>query len=593
MARIPTRAGSRELPSAPNQMPSVRMSAAPNAGDLGANARVGNEGARRDLSSALDHFSSAVEQIERRKDNTSVLTALAEAQKATAAQQAELAGRKGAFAAGATKDTSKWFDESYETFAGGLGNERQKRAFDAEWRRLRVNGEVYASKHEVVENRAAMIDAATATVAGAIELAAANPSDKDALAVYRDQVLVGSQNAAAAEGHKAGSSPALLVQLKNLSALHETVLSAIVKDDPKAAEEYLKTNAGEMNASTKERATKLVETSSRLREAQTFADMAQAKGMTEQEAISEARKNYEGEAEKDVVAEVKVRFSETAAARERQQRTAADEAWKIIEQKGTLSAVDPVILNAMDGRDIAAIRRSIEAGAESRERRAAAAESRAYTRESRQFQRETRLHTIEQRERAEKTRITSDAYDAARKMMFTDPEGFKKTDWRRSNDILSFEQIQSLRQLQEKPVVKDFLTYEQQLGRATATMDKEDKPAFQMAADAAIRAEMDRTGKDLSQEERQKIINRMELDLKVNRSWLPDKSIKGYEVTPENADRVYIPGMPDLPPPAVQAVLGGVPKEAIQDLVEKFKARGVAPTSDLLIKQYQFENRKK
>lgn len=544
MARIPTRDSVRELPAGPGQLPGVRMTAAPDAQDLGARRGLPNEGARRDARSALDHLSEASDIIQRRRDNTQVMTVLAEAQKASALKQVEIEQREGAFAEGATKDVETWYAEQEVPFRDRLANERQKRAFEENWLRLKTNTVVAASQHEAREGRKAGATAANAMVSGAIELAAKSVDDPQALAGYRDSVITGSRNAAAMKGYRSGSGPAILEELKNLSAFHESVINNLATNDPARAEEYFAAHGREINDSTTHRVEKTVKGAVSVRKAQAFADGVMGAGLSEADAVKRAREQLSGDDEVRAVIEIKTRWAERTQARERQQRTAADQAWQVYSQAGNPNLLPPELVAQLDGRDLEAIRSHHTS-------KLASAESRAASRETRAFTAEQRLASADAREAAKKDRDRGGVYLDLRRMAMTAPEEFVAMDLRRHTAQLGPSQMESLIDIQgqiakpaapKDPTHLDVVTHLQQVNKLVDKLgmsgDKKAAADFEQQADAAVRAEQIRVGRRLNQDERQKVLDRLVMDVKLPGFLWGTNAKPAYKVTADEVPKV-------------------------------------------------------
>lgn len=566
MARIPTPSTRRELPAGPNQMPGVRLSAAPSADQLFAQREPANAPVTRNIVSATGALADTLRIIEARDDQTQVMAAEAEAKKALVDLESSWTGRTLTNAKGLTKDTETWLAENREKFRGQLHNARQRRAFDESWSRLGLTARNAASRHEAVETHRANGQALEASIVGTIEVAAMNAGDPDEIRDARAQIEVRIGEMTRNLGMDPTTSA--LEKLKYTSAFHEKVIGSLMQSgDPARVEQYLKDNAGDMNESTRARVAKTVETHVSIRRAQTFADEMMSAGRTEAEAIREAREKLEGEDEVRAVSEIQTRHAELNGARERAQRAAADEAWGVYGRTGNPNSIPAGVWARMDGKDIAAIRRDHEQRLATAESRAASAENRAWTRLQR-IAAEAERKLAEQR---------TDLYEGQRQRLLTaTPEEAAAIDLHRLTGDISPTQMSSLIELQQRvakpgkpedPARLDAISLERQLSDTITDEKFGKREASQLRQDIGriVNEEQIRLGKKLSQGERQRIIDARTATVRLDQTgWDPERRV--LQVTPD--DRPYVPGVKD------------VPLDQNVRITRKLIERGIEPTPD-------------
>ena len=386
--RVPRYDTIRELPSGPNQLPSVRQTAAPSADQLGGNARTPTDYVGRGMQSAAGDFMDVGLQMQAREDADLVFRAETVLKDKLRTESEKWSNRRGVQAWNVTKDASSWWDTEAVKAAEGL-NDRQRRAFDQTAARMRATTLDSLSRYEAEQRRASLDESAQANLVASINFAAANTDNPDAIRTAREDV-------ARAVAVRAGINGWVKTKRDNettdaLTTLHTKVLEVLADKDPAAAERYLSENREEIAGAKREHLEKTVRGATRLAKAQSFADDVMARGISETEATAEARKQFEGEDERIAIAEVKSRYLEQRQARENGQKDALDEAYAQMGATGTVARIKPSTWAKLGG-DMQ--RRLIEQD----EARLARAESRAAARESRAWTREQRSLSVKERE---------------------------------------------------------------------------------------------------------------------------------------------------------------------------------------------------
>lgn len=587
MARVPTYTNQRELPAGPNQMPSVRMTAAVTAQDLNAQRRVPNEDANRDLSSAARSFSDAISTIELRRDQAQVMVVESEAKKAFAQKQLEWKQRTGINADGLTGEATKWIDEEMAKYEGQLSNPRQKNAFAKIANNLRLQTAVGVSEHEATENRKATVEAARSTIALSAELAAQNPSSPLALEGARNDII--ARTALIARTSGLGKEEHAVLELSHLSTLHDGVVSALITGKNTAgARTYFdeKSKAGELNESTRARLAKVFEASDKAEKAQAFADrVIDVEGLTENEATKKAQTELKGDEEKDAIAEITTRFARQRAASQREQAVADDEGWAQFNRGGTFSSIDPAVVARMDPKSVRAIKAEQLSRANAQSNLAWTTEQRAASRANRSHVEAERARTEEQRNLAAKGGdLSVDILDRS----VSDPKWFASIDLRKEKANMTDTQYQQLAshqravraEIQKAPkdsdaTKLDIVTSGQQVKDVVTKLgikDKAEAAQFELTVNDAIYREQVTTGKKLDQAGRQKIIDRYVVESITDKGMLWDSTKRAYEVKPEEAHKA--------------ARQQGVPDAMVQQISAALTRANMPVTSESILKYY-------
>ena len=161
---VPTYTGTRELPASPNQLPSVRMTAAPTADQLGANQRAPVDYIGKGLRDASDEAVRIQIERQAREDADMVFRAETMARDRIRKQTADWSARRGVQSWGVTDEADRWYDDNLSDIREGL-NERQRRAFDQSVARMRGATLDRLSVHEATERRASLDESASAAAA--------------------------------------------------------------------------------------------------------------------------------------------------------------------------------------------------------------------------------------------------------------------------------------------------------------------------------------------------------------------------------------------------------------------------------------------
>lgn len=389
--------------------------------------------------------------------------------------------RRGQDAWGVTRDAGKWWDEQAIKQSEDLQNDVQRQLFQQKMATLRTQSLGNISFYETDQRRKSLADSAQASIVGSINMAAASPNDTAIVLGAKSDILKRLQ----VLGKINGWSPELYAAKKSeyITDLHKQVFQSMVDSDPAEARAYYEMHKDEIAGSARDVFEKQIATSTRRRTVQSFGDAVMGDGMNETDALALAHKQFSGEDEDAAVREIRGRFADADAARERGQRDAADQAWGVLAKTGKIDAVPAATLSQMDGRQVLALRKEADSLARG-------------------------------------TPVQTDPgtyYDLSQKAA-NDPQGFEKLDLRDYFDKLAPVQRRHFMDMQQKmkepAEVESVATFTQQLNAmhnelGWGASDRTKKGQFDAAVSARVDAEQQRLGRKLSYDETQQIIHRM------------------------------------------------------------------------------------
>lgn len=230
-------------------------------------------------------------------------------------------------------------------------------------------------------------------------------------------------------------------------------------------------------------------------------------------ALAEARATLSGKEEDAVVLRLKGYDAERIALRERSQKDAADQAWRIYAQTGGIGRIPPSVLSAMDGRDLEALR-----------------------------------NTAMKESMGREVKTDPNVYYALSMAAAQNPN-FKNEDLRRYFDRLSPSDRKHFSDLQARIAGAaeqnaDVVTTQQQITAVTRSLKLKDEEAglFAVQAGKALLAAQQAKGKALDQSERQKVLDRLALE-GTTPGILWDSSTRAYKA--EAAGEPFTPKFSD------------------------------------------------
>lgn len=480
MPRIPVATEQQELRAAPNAQQAPQASAAA----FGVGARqlqnFGNA-----LDGAADTGGRIIRNMQEREDADLLFRAETALKTDYMAFENGVREKRGQNAWGVTQEADGWFKDAERKYSEGLTTDRQRALFNQQLTRMRLSAVNSISDYEAGQRRESLVESTTASITSTINLAAANANDPETLAAAKDDILKRTQVLANINGW----SPELRAAKESeiLTNLHKQVIGAMVDGNPTGAKAYFEANRQEIDGGQRLVIEKALKQGELKTVAQEAADALMAMGSSQSDALDYVRSKYSGDEEVAIVAEIKTRFAEQTAARENDQRTAADEAFGIYARTGRLSAVPANVLARMDGRTLVALRKDAEATAA-----------------------------------GVSVRTDWDTYYALRRQALDEPEKFARRDLRADFPKLGKTEREGLIDLQTKITkpeeAKEILTFDKQLGQYHNQLglggerNSEKRGLFDRVATDTIQSEEKQRGRKLTYEERQKLLDRLIVD---------------------------------------------------------------------------------
>ncbi|QII84172.1 hypothetical protein G3T20_05320 [Bordetella hinzii] len=280
--------------------------------------------------------------------------------------QSKAKQRNGADAAGLTADADAWFQQQAQDLSKNFTTLNQQRAFARTFAQMREQALSSMSSYETQEREKSVLQSAEASMNSSINLAAsaaldAKTNPAPVAAQSRDDILKRLD----VVGKMQGWTPEILADKKaqSLDKLHMSVIAAMIDQRPAMAKSYMQANKDEISGVSQAKVRDWLDTIAKRNEgeailatAQSFADDAVNKGMSEYDAINAARAKFSGKQEEQVVNALKVRYNE-------RQSSAADAAWNAFQNGGgRLDAVPVSIFNDLSAKDKAALQEAAANG---------------------------------------------------------------------------------------------------------------------------------------------------------------------------------------------------------------------------------------
>lgn len=372
--------------------------------------------------------------------------------------------------------------QRFDTIAKGLGNDAQRAKFKQQADQITMQFQSSLNQHIAKEFSDYQNSVDDGTIQTGREQMALAWSDPAAVKQAQDAV----RGAVANKGLRMGISGKALeaATVEALSPGHAAVIaSAVDAGNTKYAKEYMLQVTAELTPQARLQLTKTVDAGDFEERTQGAAGdlFGKHKGNISA-ALAEARATLSGKDEDAVVTRLKTMDAERVALRERGQRDATDTAWRIYAQTGSMAKIPASVLGAMDGKDLVALRKNARADAEGIE-----------------------------------VKTDPNIYYALTVASATDPN-FKNEDLRRYFDKLSPTDRKHFADVQAKAMKGDeggqMATITQQKDTIVKSLGLKgtDVGIFHQVADKAMLAEQARLGRMPSQEERQKVLDRLVLE---------------------------------------------------------------------------------
>lgn len=458
--------------------------------------------------------------------------------------------RRGVNAANLGKDTAEWWNKKIGEYTQTM-SDRQRAAFQQRLQRARLSAVENMADFEAGELRTQRELSRTAATAAAITDAVGYVGTAQQAVMINDakgRILGALRAAAATEGWN--TEHEALKTREALHNLHAQVIQRMAAEEGGAEKvaAYFEANKGEMDPAKSDKLYELT-TQAKVRDkAASAVNTLLDQGKTEGEGLEWIRQNLEGDAREQARLRWRERWADLAQAEQRTQAQYTDQFYAQLAQRGSISRVDPAILQRMDPKVLVSERRI----AEDRARVAAGRESKIET--------------------------DWDTYGSLRDMARTNRDKFLKEDLRRHFDKLAPAQREQLLDLQDslaKPQKQvEVLTDDKQVGIVVGQLGltKQRKAQFESAAYTALQ-EATRTngGKPLTVEQRQKVLDRLLIEGDVN-GWVPFGGKRLYEVV----------GTPDA-----ARFMPEVPKADRQAIIDAWRRkRGTTPTEAQIAETY-------
>lgn len=476
---------------------------------------------------------------------------------------------RGQDAVGATTKAADWWDKSIKDGKDNLENPAQQRAYEQRMRQLQTASMSTVANHEADQRRISVDDSTRASIGSSTSIAAANADNPEVVAQSRADIITSTRALGAANGWKNERTTQEITQ--NTSRMHTQVIENMVDGNVGAARAYYDDVKGrtingvpELDGAQHDKIEKLLKHSGALEEAQQKVDAlsASADPLSEAEGRQQIREDLKGEAREHAEKMWQQRFTEVRQDREAGQKDAADSAWAAYSKNRSLKDIPATVWNAMDGKDKLAIQDRFDADS------------------------------------AGKTIKTDFAvWNTLNQMAISDPKQFLNTDLRRYSVAISTDDLKAFGK-QQAEMVKDngkgvaevgtqlHIAHEQQ---GWTQQDAEKTGKFDYAAYQAMETARNAKGKDLTYDERQQIIDRMQIEgtaVGSRGKFLPDKSGKFYEFSGTNNAGQFKAEVPDDERAKIEGALKRAGKPVTDDAVnEMYRKRYDLPSQQVTLPQ--------
>jgi hypothetical protein len=251
------------------------------------------------------------------------------------------------------------YQQELDAIEQGLGNENQRLAFRQQSGQLSNQFRGSTTQHVAKEYGDFQVSVQQGTIKTGQQQMSLAWGDAEAVSQSVNAIKAATAETGRLQGWSAKQTEAATVEA--LSPGHASVVSAAI-DAGKLdyAREYMKQNTAELTPQARLQLTKVLDegTFETTAQANTEKFITQAGGDTAK-ALELARASLTGKDEDAVVQRIKVIDSEKTALRERDQKAAADEAWKSVAG-GRMPP--PSVMARLDGRDAIAIRKQLSEG---------------------------------------------------------------------------------------------------------------------------------------------------------------------------------------------------------------------------------------
>lgn len=511
------------VPQGPQQrVAPVRLPSAPRLSDSGLGTLAQGVG------QAVDVLADAQLKLQRERDATRVFEAEVALDEAYRKKEAEFRERRGTAAFGIQDDATAWWEAEPAKLAGEFTeNETQRQLFERAVLKRRGASLDALAQYESRERFTARNTAADAAVASQMSFAAQNFDSPSAVSAARDDIREKIAVKAYLNGWDKNVTEA--AQREAMTTLHRQVLENMVDANPATARKYLDAVKGEIDGAVWNELNKTVKLGDDLVQAQKLADDIWNKGLRKSAAFDAARKGAEGEVRERALTLLRQRDAEQEALINDAKQAAVDRAVAAFNDGG-LGALTPSMqseLQRLAPETLTALR------------------NRAWTPQDKVA---TDWATYE----GLKSQVMAASADSLRRMEFS-----AFLDKLNSTEL---DALTKLRDARIQGLPNNVTTTEQILSEAHNTMgwtskDAETRGLFDRKAREAFSAEQRATGKELTDERKRQIVDRLLIQGSVPRNWWTDRSAQFFEVRGTEDEQAFQIDVPKQMRKQIEAAL--------------------------------------
>lgn len=528
------------IPAGPTQTVSaIRLPNAPQLSDSGLGA------ISRGIGQATDVLAEVQLRMQRERDTTRTFEAEVALDDAYRKKEAEFRERRGTAAFGIQDDATKWWESEPAKLAGEFTeNETQRELFERAVAKRRGASLDALAAYESRERFTARNTAADAAVASQMSFAAQNFDSPSAVTAARSDIREKVAVKAYLNGWDKNLTEA--AQREAMTNLHRQVLENMVDARPQAARQYLEAVKGEIDGTVWNELNKTVKLGDDLVQAQKLADDIWSKGLRSTAAYDAARKGAEGDVREKALTLLRTRQQEQEAVVDDAKQRAVDRAVAAFNDGG-LGGLTPSMesdLQRFSPQTLSALR------------------ARAWTPQ-------------------DKVATNWETFDGLKQQIASASEGaLGRMEFSAFLDKLNSVELDTLTKLRDariKGFPNNISTSEQILSEAHDVMgwtgeDAETRGLFDRRAREAFDAEQRTTGKELTDDRKREIVDKLLLKGTVPVNWWKDRSAQFFEVR----------GTQDEP-----AFQLDVPKDIRGQIETALKARNTKPDEATVQKYYR------
>jgi hypothetical protein len=391
----------------------------------------------------------------------------------------------------------------FDAIAKNLGNDAQRLKFKQQADQIGLQFQASINQHIAKEYNVYQDSVDDGTIRTGQEQMALAWGDSAAIKQAQDAVRAAAVN----KGTRFGLSGKAIeaAQVEALSPGHSAVIAAAVDaGNLDYAREYLKQANAELTPQARLQLTKAVDVGDFEKRTQDAAgDLWTKHGGDVKAALAEAREKFSGKDEDGIVTRLKTLDGEKEAITKRQQAQAQDQAWDIFNKTGSLAKIPATIQAAMDPQHWAALKNTAKAAAEGNQ-----------------------------------VKTDPNIYYALTLASAQDPN-FGKEDLRKYADKLSPTDFKHFVDVQGRAVkggeTDQIATVTQQKDAIVKALELKgpDAGVFHQVADKALFAAQAENGKPLTQEQRQKVLDRLVLEGTTPGSWFGSSNTRAFKAQAE------------------------------------------------------------